>query len=84
MWIWLIMVVNFISFSFLVIEDIFLQAEGTEQVQKEKVKMKEIRITNQANSQVKWEKKEAKTQLEHLTWEESDIKIRGIVWFKRK
>lgn len=41
MWIWLIMVVNFISFSFLVIEDIFLQAEGTEQVQKEKVKMKE-------------------------------------------
>ena len=30
MGIWLIMVVNFISFSFLVIEYIFLQAEGTE------------------------------------------------------
>ena len=38
---WLIMVVNFISFSFLVIEYIFLQAEGTEQVQKEKLNMKE-------------------------------------------
>ena len=41
MGIWLIMVVNFISFSFLVIEYIFLQAEGTEQVQKEKLNMKE-------------------------------------------
>ena len=39
--IWLIMVVNFISFSFLVIEYIFLQAEGTEQVHKEKLNMKE-------------------------------------------
>lgn len=38
--IWLIMVVNFISFSFLVIEYIFLQAEGTEQVQKKKLNMK--------------------------------------------
>ena len=37
----LIMVVNFISFSFLVIEYIFLQAEGTEQVHKEKLNMKE-------------------------------------------